>query len=375
MTYSDAGCRYKADGQQNTAVVLFCGGMFAGRWLGTMFDVAAQKIGVRIISVDRPGMGGTPCVDIRYRVQTWLEIVPALLDHLCLKHVSVVSHSAGTIYLINTLLHLRHILHPIRPYVAMLAPWIHHSDTSSTLMSLTNMAPCSTIGNFHNLTSFMMASIMPSVGPMFTFSGNMAARIGSSFPSAGQGHKPNAATYVMQPGTASEEELNMEKELLSELRVKYVLAEGISGGSQEALLCLKRPTNHWGSWENYDKVVPLLAANEEVFVSLRDGFESSGSRQNLRVDIFYAENDKLTNGKRGSTWFDKCWSEEFRGRYIDVNSLPVAGQSHESLIDPDIVGGPIEGVFMEIAKQFKVNRGKSRDHTPNRAPRTSFYSP
>ena len=243
------------------------------------------------------------------------------------------------------------------------------------LMSLTSMAPCSTIGSFHCLTSFMMTSIMPSVGPMFTFSGNMAARIGSSFPSAGHSHKPDAATYVMQPGTASEDELKKEKELLSELRIKYVLAEGISGGSQEALLCLKRPMNHWGSWDNYDKVVSLLAANEEVFVSLRDGFDPSRSRQNLRVDVFYAQNDKLTNGKKGSVWFDKCWNENTRGKNIDFHSLSVAGQNHESVIDPDLVGGPIEGVFMEIAKQFKANGERTRDHTPNPAPRGSFYQP
>ena len=119
----------------------------------------------------------------------------------------------------------------------------------------------------------------------------------------------------------------------------------------------------------------MLAANEEVFVSLRDGFEPSGSRQNLRVDVFYAENDKLTNGKKGSTWFDKSWNEEARGKYIDFHSLLVAGQNHESVIDPDLGGGPIEGIFMEIAKLFKANGERTRDHTPNPAQRTSFYSP
>ena len=165
----------------------------------------------------------------------------------------------------------------------------------------------------------------------------------------------------------------MEKELLAELRVKYCIAEGISGGSQDALLCLKRPVNHWGSWGNYDKIVPLLAAHEEVFVSLKDGFEPSQTRQNLRVDVFYPENDKLTNGKKGAAWFDNCWKEDIRGRFIDFHSLPVAGQTHESVIDPDLVGGPIEGIFMKIAKQFKENGESTRDHTPIGANRTSFF--
>ena len=176
--------------------------------------MTAQKLGIRILAVDRPGLGGTPNVDLECRIQTWLEIVPALLSHLKLQHVALVSHSAGTIYLINTLLHLRHVLHPSQPYVAMVAPWVHHSNSSSLLMSLTNMAPCSTIGNFHSLSSFLMTSIMPSVGPMFHFSGNMASRIGAAFPFTSSSTQPDASTYIMQPGTASEQEHHAEKKFL-----------------------------------------------------------------------------------------------------------------------------------------------------------------
>ena len=340
-----------------------------------MFDLTAQKLGIRILAVDRPGLGGTPNVDLECRIQTWLEIVPALLSHLQLQHVALVSHSAGTIYLINTLLHLRHVLHPSQPYVAMVAPWVHHSNSSSMLMSLTNMAPCSTIGNFHSLSSFLMTSIMPSVGPMFHFSGNMASRIGAAFPFTSSSTQPDASTYVMQPGTASEQEHHTEKKFLAEHRTKYVMAECISGGSQEALLCLKRPVNHWGAWDNYDKVVPLLAHNEKLFASLGDTLGSSRPRRNLCVDVFYAEHDKLTNGQKGSGWFDQCWNKEARGQFIDYMSGDVLGQTHETVIDPDLVGGPIEYIFMKVAKLFQASRETTRDHTPIANHRTSFYLP
>ncbi len=52
-------------------------------------------------------------------ILTWrTDLVPALLNHVGVKHVALGSHSAGTIYLMNTLLYLRDILHPRKPYVA-----------------------------------------------------------------------------------------------------------------------------------------------------------------------------------------------------------------------------------------------------------------
>ena len=67
-----------------------------------------------------PGMGKSTDVPLHQRVAVWVELVPQLLAHLGIKHVSLVSHSAGTIYLLNTLYHYRSILHPEKPFVALL---------------------------------------------------------------------------------------------------------------------------------------------------------------------------------------------------------------------------------------------------------------
>lgn len=63
-------------------------------------------------------MGGSTQIPARIRIETWLEIVPALLKHLDVKHVSLMCHSAGTMYCMNTLARLRGILDPEKPYVA-----------------------------------------------------------------------------------------------------------------------------------------------------------------------------------------------------------------------------------------------------------------
>lgn len=57
---------------------------------------------------------------LKIRMKVWLEIVPALLRKLGVMHVSLFSHSAGTMYALNTLVHLRSILDPKVPYIGFL---------------------------------------------------------------------------------------------------------------------------------------------------------------------------------------------------------------------------------------------------------------
>lgn len=49
---------------------------------------------------------------LEQRVETWLEIVPAVLEELKIKHVALMSHSAGTIYAFNTAVKLPHLMYP-----------------------------------------------------------------------------------------------------------------------------------------------------------------------------------------------------------------------------------------------------------------------
>ena len=53
-------------------------------------------------------------------MRVWLETVPALLEQLNVEHVAFVTHSAGTLYTLNTLFHFRPFLDPQAPYVAFL---------------------------------------------------------------------------------------------------------------------------------------------------------------------------------------------------------------------------------------------------------------
>lgn len=64
-------------------------------------------------------MGHSTDVPLAQRLNVWIELVPQFLAHLQIKHVALASHSAGTIYLLNTLVRCRQILDPNRALVAL----------------------------------------------------------------------------------------------------------------------------------------------------------------------------------------------------------------------------------------------------------------
>lgn len=126
-------------------------------------------------------------------MSAWLESVPAVLGYLNVKHVAVVSHSAGTIYAINTVVKLSHLLHPRRPFVACFgkcfffacslslpslaspnplmvnptdeasAPWVHPKHSSAPLMQVVDKLPSSWVGNLHHIQGFVAGYIAPSI--------------------------------------------------------------------------------------------------------------------------------------------------------------------------------------------------------------------
>ncbi len=68
----------------------------------------------------RPAMGGSTPVAIDIRMKVWLKTVPALLQKLDIKHVSLMRHSAGAVYTLNTLLQYWTFLDPKVPSVVFL---------------------------------------------------------------------------------------------------------------------------------------------------------------------------------------------------------------------------------------------------------------
>ena len=144
VTYSDVG-----SSDPEAPVLLWASGMFGGRFTGVELDDLAKAHHIRLVSIDRPGIGGSDPVPINKRISTWLGVVPVLLQHLGIKHVSLGCHSAGTIFVLSTIIHLRHILDPERPYVCLFGPWVAPQYSGKWDMKIVSVMPKAVLGQWH----------------------------------------------------------------------------------------------------------------------------------------------------------------------------------------------------------------------------------
>lgn len=337
VSYSDYG-HHDPNGPSHDNVVLICGPMLSCRLVHAAKDAIAKRHGLRIIHPDRMGMGHTTKVPIDQRIETWLrsspptsskyspisvtdratpEIVPALLAHLQIPHVSVVCQSGGAIYAVSILLHLRHLLHPQRPYLAMGAPWIDPSHTGAPAMVLTSAAvPSAVLGKLQSLNSAVQA-----VAPVSAFS-SMCLKA----------FVPGWATK--QPLADGVDRAEVEfAEKLAPLVIKRAYEEEMSGLGEEALFFMRRK-GKWGDWGDYDTLLDMVAARGDA----------AGAK--VKVRAYFAESDIMIGAGKGPAWFDKCWTERAAGQ-IDYRSKRVPHADHDSILD--IRFGVIEEIFKDIS--------------------------
>ncbi|KAF6817583.1 hypothetical protein CSOJ01_02293 [Colletotrichum sojae] len=325
VSYSDYGYRNK-EHPELERVLLLCGPLLGSRYLHIAKDALAKHHRVRIIDVDRPGFGGTSGVPSPGdRVAAWLEIVPALLSHLGVRHVSVAAHSGGTIYALNVALRLRHLLHPERPYVALCAPWVRPARSGAPLMSLAGaVLPEGLVGGFDKVAAFVNRNIAPAV----RVSGSLVPSLGGK--------------AVLAPGVDGKM-VEFEERLWGPL-IDRVYSESVKGLGQDSVLLLKRDGKNgdWGGWEDYDDYVPMLAA---------EGVAAG----KLRVEVFFAESDVMIGVGAGPKWIEECWRAEVRGDGIEFASRVVPGSDHDTIAHIRF------GVFEEI---FRGMSGEDDVETP-----------
>ena len=135
---------------------------------------------------------------------------------------------------------------------------------------------------------------------------------------------------------------------LNKLFPKLLFSEYISGGSDEAFLCLKRGNYTWGAFQDYDDAVPMVVNQERDLVansSVSDGRKP----EKLRVEVFFAENDSLV-GNGGEEWFRRCWEDAAPGDYITYTGETVPGTGHENIASPGT--GVIDRIMATTVKSF-----------------------
>ncbi|KAH6616611.1 hypothetical protein C7974DRAFT_318663, partial [Boeremia exigua] len=357
VSYADYG-----DPDSN-AVVLFCGALMGTRFCYSLLDQMAKEYKVRIIHPDRPGIGGSQSVDLDKRIQTWLEMVPLLLAHLNITHVSLASHSGGDVYLLNTLLTYPYLLHPGTPYVCFFAPWVHHSNSKISQLRAAELLPAPLLGKFVSVVRFVNDNATPLAG----LGGNFMQGIRYSMHrcNSNPGPEPALAPIPLTPaclamrtrGTSllshdSPAELSLDDDaVVEELRshiASFLFAECMDGISADVQLFLRKPHSiAWCSsvyWSDFDYAVPLISK----MISEEDDIDGLGRA--WTIDTFHAQTDAMV-GEKGKVWFDSCWMTHqstlapiekvdqcssylpLRNAY-QYRSQVVEGAEHNYLMDP-----------------------------------------
>jgi len=114
-------------GDANGAAVIVCLGMGLTRFITAFYDELAATLRLRLISIDRPGVGNSepyPAGD-KTGPLSWPDDVLAVCQHLGITKFSMLAHSAGAIYALATALTLPHL---ISGKLHLLSPWIPPSQ-------------------------------------------------------------------------------------------------------------------------------------------------------------------------------------------------------------------------------------------------------
>lgn len=127
-------------GDPNGATVFVCLGMGLTRYVTAFYDELATTLRLRLITVDRPGVGSSepyPSSD-RSGPLSWPDDVLAICQHLGIHSFSLLAHSAGAVYALASALILPHM---IQGKVHLLAPWIPPSQLQAVSHSAATAPP------------------------------------------------------------------------------------------------------------------------------------------------------------------------------------------------------------------------------------------
>lgn len=124
IAWHEFGC---SDNPRGT--VLYCHGTPGSGYEALFFDEAAREMGIRVIAIDRPGLGASDAVDYR-TVAGWVDNdVAAVVEHLGLEKVRVIGFSGGSPHAMGIAARMPGLVDRL----ALLAPFTHHSLWSTRI--------------------------------------------------------------------------------------------------------------------------------------------------------------------------------------------------------------------------------------------------
>ena len=256
LQYADVGYRKDPARPEDESVLLYFVPLGASRLASIAKDDLARSQRVRIISVDKPGSGGTTALAAAADLlPVFCDAIAALLRHLGIRSVSVASHCTGAIYALHFLLHHTEFLSsvPGQSCVFFGTPWI---QVRRGTPFRTRVFQC-----------------MPQWVCRLRYRRAVRDKLRWALPAP----QMRSALYI--------DHRHFDEQVASMITRRDFVEDGLGGLFQEVQLALlRKPFSRrrgWADWGNADTLVPRLAQK------LRD------EGKTLRVYTLYAEEDGI----------------------------------------------------------------------------------
>ncbi|OJJ72210.1 hypothetical protein ASPBRDRAFT_196316 [Aspergillus brasiliensis CBS 101740] len=327
VTYADIGPRTREDGSP-TPTMLLIQGMAGSRLWCCMKDHLANKLGVRMLSIDRPGIGGSTPVPPAKRVSVWLKAVSAVLEHLSIAHVVPISHSAGTIYNLNLLSHRRDLLLPETPMAILMGPWVEPKYSDILSLQMAKMLPTGVLNHWNKVIKFVVTKAAPSL----TASVDILSSMGGISRAPEEG--------VDGPELSADELNSRTAEKLEDLCIEYIFLEDTTGFNDETVVCLKKAPGLWGACEDLPVYIRGLVQAEERYK------QSHPEEKPLEIKAIFAEKDGMI-GPKGQKYFEDCFANADLKSVVTFESVMEKGTTHDSLWASET------GAFLKMLKDIQ----------------------
>ena len=153
-------------GDPGGAAVFICVGMGLTRYVTAFYDELATTLRLRLITVDRPGVGASeayPPTD-RSGPLNWPDDVLAICQQLGITKFSLLAHSAGAVYALATALILPHM---IKGKVHLLGPWIPPSQLEAISHPTATSPPAGALPRSQRILRVLPTSFLKAANSSF----------------------------------------------------------------------------------------------------------------------------------------------------------------------------------------------------------------
>lgn len=317
-------------GASNKKTLLFVVPSFSSRLIGApTLAPLADHYGVRVISIDRPGCGGSVRCPLKDRLTTASDNIRSVLEHLGVdpENTAILTHSAGSVFTLH-LLDRHPDIFPKHPRVFVTSGWVPVSVSGQ--MGL-NFMPSMLVSNFHNVFPASLP-IINSVGASITFSKGLL--------SGGKSTDAFVPPDVMRPlGSApatyhQNHIFQLPKATNAALLECASKLESMQGVSDEYMLCLGRGE---GSVD--------VDWFTDIVGKIGHAYRQRGGR--VHFELWWGVSDRLVPFK-GQQWYTKLLRDQ--GDVFDVTSFDL-NAGHDDLLTFAEVVCPI---FEEVRTVFST---------------------